>query len=114
MMPRRRRAGPCAAMDDRERLFGLIYEGVTNEEVWQELLTLLGDRLNAVGTGLGLQDMATHEFRAVADAGIDRGLNATYRRLAPGKPDLAGDRPRRSPDGRLDGDAQIRAGGLPA
>ena len=61
-------------MDDRERLVGLIYEGVTNEEVWQELLALLGDRLNAAGTGLGLQDMATHEFRAVAEDGIDRGL----------------------------------------
>jgi PAS domain-containing protein len=70
-------------MDDRERLVGLIYEGVTNEEVWQELLALLGDRLNAAGTGLGLQDMATHEFRAVAEAGIDRGLHETYRRLAP-------------------------------
>jgi hypothetical protein len=53
-------------MDDRERLVGLIYEGVTNDEVWQELLALLGDRLNAAGTGLGLQHMATHEFRAVA------------------------------------------------
>jgi DNA-binding CsgD family transcriptional regulator/PAS domain-containing protein len=70
-------------MDDRERLVGLIYEGVTNEEVWQELLALLGDRLNAAGTGLGLQDMATHEFRAVAEAGIDIGLHETYRRVAP-------------------------------
>ena len=64
MMPRRRRAERCSAMDDRERLIGLIYEGVTNEEVWQELLTLLGDRVNAAAAGLGLQDMATHEFRA--------------------------------------------------
>jgi PAS domain-containing protein len=70
-------------MDDRERLVGLIYEGVTNDEVWQELLALLGDRLNAAGTGLGLQDMATHAFRAVADTGIDRGLHETYVRLAP-------------------------------
>jgi PAS domain-containing protein len=70
-------------MNDRERLVGLIYEGVTNEEVRQELLALLGDRLNAAGTGLGLQDMATHEFRAVAEAGIDRDLHETYRRLAP-------------------------------
>jgi hypothetical protein len=70
-------------MDDSERLVGLSYEGVTNEEVWQEFLAVLGDRLNAVGTGLGRQDMATHEFRVVAEAGIDRGLHETYRRLAP-------------------------------
>jgi hypothetical protein len=70
-------------MDDRERLIGLIYEGVTNEEVWNELLALLADRLNAAGAGLGLQNMATHEFRAVAEAGIDLGLHETYRRLAP-------------------------------
>jgi len=70
-------------MDDRERLIALIYEGVIDGEVWQELLALLGYRLNAAGTGLGLQDMATHEFRAVAEAGIDRGLHETYRRLAP-------------------------------
>jgi len=81
--PRCGRAAPFTAMDDRERLVGLIYEGVTNEEVWQELLALLGNRLNAAGTGLGLQDMATHEFRAVAEAGIDVGLHETYRRLAP-------------------------------
>ena len=71
-------------MDDRERLIALIYEGVANEEVWQELLALLAERLNAAGAGLGLQDMATHEFRAVADDGIDRGLHDTYVRLAPG------------------------------
>jgi GAF domain-containing protein len=70
-------------MDDRERLIALIYEGITNEEVWNELLTLLAERLNAAGAGLGLQDMATHEFRAVADTGIDRSLHETYVRLAP-------------------------------
>lgn len=70
-------------MDDRERLIGLIYGGVANEEVWQQLLARLVGGLNAAGTGLGLQDMATHEFRAVADAGIDRGLHETYVRLAP-------------------------------
>jgi PAS domain-containing protein len=70
-------------MDDRERLIALIYEGVSDEEVWEELLTLLAERLNAAGTGLGLQDMATHTFRAVAEVGIDRGLHETYVRLAP-------------------------------
>jgi PAS domain-containing protein len=70
-------------MDDREHLIGLIYEGVTNEEVWNEVLALLGERLNAAGAGLGLQDMATHEFQAVAEAGIDLELHETYRCLAP-------------------------------
>jgi PAS domain-containing protein len=70
-------------MGDLEHLIALIYEGVTNEEVWNELLALLAERLNAAGAGLGLQDMATHAFRAVADAGIDRGLHDTYVRLAP-------------------------------
>jgi DNA-binding CsgD family transcriptional regulator len=70
-------------MDDRERLIGLIYEGVTNEEVWRELLATLADRVNAAGAGLGLQDMATHAFRAIADAGIDPSLHDTYARLAP-------------------------------
>jgi PAS domain-containing protein len=70
-------------MDDRERLIELIYEGVTNEEVWKEFLALLADRLNAAGAGLGLQDMATHAFRGIGDAGIDLGLHDTYVRLAP-------------------------------
>ena len=81
--PRRNRTALLTAMDDRERLIALIYEGVIDGEAWQELLALLGYRLNAAGTGLGLQDMTTHEFRAVAEAGIDRGLHETYRRLAP-------------------------------
>jgi len=81
--PRRNRTALLAAMDDRERLIALIYEGVNEGEVWEELPALLGDRLNAAGTGLGLQDMATHEFQAVAEAGIDRGFHETYRRLAP-------------------------------
>jgi hypothetical protein len=68
-------------MGDLEHLIALIYEGVTNEEVWNEFLALLAERLNAAGAGLGLQDMATHEFRAVGDAG-DRGLHDTYVRLA--------------------------------
>jgi PAS domain-containing protein len=70
-------------MDDRERLIELIYEGVTNGEVWKELLIRLADGLNAAGAGLGLQDMATHTFWAVADSGIDQGLHETYARLAP-------------------------------
>jgi PAS domain-containing protein len=70
-------------MDDRDRPIALIYEGVSDEEAWEELLTLLAERLNAAGTGLGLQDMATHAFRAVAEVGIDRGLHETYVRLAP-------------------------------
>ena len=28
MMPERRRAGPCSAMDDRGRLIGLIYDAL--------------------------------------------------------------------------------------
>jgi hypothetical protein len=98
-------------MDDRERLVGLIYEGVTNEEVWQELLALLGDQLNAAGTGLGLQDMATR----IPGSRRGRHRSRPPRDLPPpgtGKPDLAGHRPRRPPDGRLDGDAQIRTAGL--
>jgi len=49
----------------------------------ERALTFLAERLNAAGAGLGHQDMATHAFRAVADAGIDRGLHETYVRLAP-------------------------------
>jgi GAF domain-containing protein len=81
--PRRNRTALLTAIDDRERLIALIYEGVIDGEVWQELLALLGDRLNAAGTGLGLQDIETHEIRAVAEAGIDRGLHVTYCGLAP-------------------------------
>jgi hypothetical protein len=71
-------------MDDRERLIALIYEGITNEEAWEQLLARLTDELNVADAGLGLQDMATHSlFRVVADAGIDRSLHDTYARLAP-------------------------------
>jgi PAS domain-containing protein len=63
-------------MDDRQRLIELLCEGVTNEEVWNELLAWLVDGL-ASGAGLGLQDMAIYAFWAVAAAGIYRGLHDT-------------------------------------
>ena len=71
------RTARLPAMDERERLIELIYEGVANEEFWQELLAVLADWLNTAGVGLGLQDMVMHAFSAVADEGIDRGLRKT-------------------------------------
>jgi len=62
-------------MDDRQRLIDLIYEGVTNEEVWKELLAWL----NATGAGLGLQDMAMPAFCAVVAAGMYQALRAVWR-----------------------------------
>jgi DNA-binding CsgD family transcriptional regulator len=70
-------------MDDRESLIHAIYEGVTDPHAWQDLLATLAERLGAAGAGLGVQDMATHSFWAVAEAGIDPGLHETYARLAP-------------------------------
>jgi PAS domain-containing protein/DNA-binding CsgD family transcriptional regulator len=66
-------------MDDRERLIDLIYEGVTNEEVWKELRAWLVDGLNATGAGLGFQDMAMPAFYVVAAAGMYQGLRAVWR-----------------------------------
>ena len=48
------------AMDDRERLIGLIYKSVTNEEGWEQPLAYLADELNAAGAGPELRDMASH------------------------------------------------------
>jgi hypothetical protein len=37
----------------------------------------------AAGAGLGVQNMVTHEFWAVAQSGIDPAMHAIYERLAP-------------------------------
>jgi hypothetical protein len=70
-------------MDDRESLLHAIYEGVNDKSAWQPMLATLADKLGAVAAGLGVQDMASHSFWAVAEAGIDPGLHDTYARLAP-------------------------------
>jgi len=69
---------------EHERMIGLIYEGVTDGAAWHSALTAVADIVAAVGIGLGMQDMQTHEFREFGSVGIDRNLQATYRRLAPG------------------------------
>jgi len=47
-------------------------------------LARVADFVGAVGVGLGMQDMQTHEFRSLGAAGISAELNPTYQRLAPG------------------------------
>jgi DNA-binding CsgD family transcriptional regulator/GAF domain-containing protein len=70
-------------MSDRERLIQLIYDGVTDDAAWTAALAMIADAVRAAGAGLGVQDMATHEFGAVAQSGIEPAMHATYERLAP-------------------------------
>jgi len=70
-------------MNKRETLIGLIYAGVEDKTVWSAVLAEVAKLLRAAGAGIGLQDMATHEFRAVAQSGIDPGMSDAYRRFAP-------------------------------
>ncbi len=70
-------------IDDYDRLIGLIYDGIMDDASWNPALARIADLVGAVGVGLGMQDMKTHEFRALGAFGIDPGLHQTYRRLAP-------------------------------
>lgn len=70
-------------MPDRERLIQLIYDGVTDESAWTVALAMIADTMRATGAGLGVQNMVTHEFWAVAQSGIDTAMHGTYERLAP-------------------------------
>ncbi len=69
---------------DYDKLIGLIYEGITDHASWNLALARVADLVGAVGVGLGMQDMRTHEFKNLGAFGIDPDLNETYRRLAPG------------------------------
>lgn len=70
-------------IDDYDSLIGLIYDGIIDDAQWNLALARVANIVNAVGVGLGMQDMQTHEFRSLGAFGIDPDLNATYRRLAP-------------------------------
>jgi DNA-binding CsgD family transcriptional regulator/PAS domain-containing protein len=69
---------------DDDSLFGLIYDGVTDEACWDLALAQVAGRVGAAGAGLGMQDMRTHSFRNLGAFGIDPDLGQTYLRLAPG------------------------------
>lgn len=71
-------------MIEDERLIQLIYDGVQDDASWSLALTKVAERLRAIGVGLGIQDMKTHQFRSLGYVGIDGSLNPTYQRLAPG------------------------------
>jgi DNA-binding CsgD family transcriptional regulator len=68
---------------EHDRLIGLIYEGIIDESPWGVALERVSALVGAVGVGLGMQDMASHQFRSLGDRGIDSNLMQTYRRLAP-------------------------------
>ena len=70
-------------IDDYDALIGLIYDGVMDDAPWSLALARVADFIGAVGVGLGMQDMRTHEFRSLGAAGISAELNPTYQRLAP-------------------------------
>src|SRR6266849_3339756 len=69
-------------IDESDRLIGLIYEGVMGDFHLGAALERVAELVGAVGVGLGMQDMASHQFRGLADHGIDLSLSHTYRRLA--------------------------------
>ena len=64
-------------------LIQLIYEGVTDDAAWTAALAMIAKTVRSAGAGLGVQNMATHEFWAVAQSGVDPALHGTYERLAP-------------------------------
>jgi DNA-binding CsgD family transcriptional regulator/PAS domain-containing protein len=68
---------------ERDRLVGLIYDGVFDDDAWRLALAQVADLVGAPGVGLGMQDMKTHAFRNLGAVGISPDLNPTYQRLAP-------------------------------
>jgi hypothetical protein len=69
---------------ERDRLVGLIYDGVADDRAWSIALTGLANLVGARGVGLGMQDMKTYAFRSFGSVGISANLNPTYQRLASG------------------------------
>ncbi len=69
-------------IDESDRLIGLIYEGIMDDFHWGAALERVAALIGAAGVGLGMQDMDSHQFRGLADRGIDFNLAHTYRRLA--------------------------------
>src|SRR5262249_5648948 len=63
-------------------LIQLIYDGILDDAAWSAALAMIAQTVRAVGVGLGVQDMETHAFWAVAQSGIDNSLSETYQRLA--------------------------------
>src|SRR5579871_2354396 len=72
-----------AMVDESDRLIGLIYEGISDDVHWGVALERVAAFVGAVGVGLGMQDMESHQFRGLASRGIDLDLSDIYRRLAP-------------------------------
>jgi DNA-binding CsgD family transcriptional regulator len=70
-------------IDESDRLIGLIYEGIVDDSHWGAALEGVAAFVGAVGVGLGMQDMESHQFRGLASRGIDLDLSDNYRRLAP-------------------------------
>ena len=74
---------PRAHMRNSDRLIKLIYDGVEDETAWTAALAMIARSTRAAGAGLGVQNMRTHAFWAVAQSGVDPALHETYERLAP-------------------------------
>jgi len=70
-------------IDESDRLIGLIYEGIVDGSHWDAALEGVAAFVGAIGVGLGMQDMASHQFRGLASRGIDLDLSHNYQRLAP-------------------------------
>ncbi len=69
-------------IDESDRLIGLIYEGIVDDSHWGAALERVAAFVGAIGVGLGMQDMESHQFRGLASRGIDLDLSHDYRRLA--------------------------------
>jgi len=69
-------------IDESDRLIGLIYEGIADDFHWGAALERVAAFVGAIGVGLGMQDMESHQFRGLASCGIDLDLSQNYRRLA--------------------------------
>jgi DNA-binding CsgD family transcriptional regulator len=80
---RKRTQGGIEMTNEYDRLIGLIYEGIMDDSHWAHALAQVLDLVGAVGGGLGMQDMKTHQFRGLADLRINPDLMPTYHRLAP-------------------------------
>jgi DNA-binding CsgD family transcriptional regulator len=69
-------------INESDRLIGLIYEGIVDDFHWGAALERVAAVVGAVGIGLGMQDMESHQFRGLASRGIDLDLSQNYQRLA--------------------------------
>jgi DNA-binding CsgD family transcriptional regulator/PAS domain-containing protein len=66
--------GGVKMINEYDKLIGLIYDGIVDENSWNFALARVADLVGASSVALGMQDMKTHEFRHLGASSIDHSL----------------------------------------